>query len=147
MQFDCSVLENLKTEHEFSESCITNLVENNMFNHVSYLISDVYSSDKLRDILPLIKRVITKVRIDQEFLLDYANSSSSIMILNPAFQWAQDLSSVAISVKFAHRLDSPSCIDIFNQSVIITDNNFTVSCMCRRHDGVSWLNLNRIFIF
>ena len=37
--------------------------------------------------------------------------------VSPAFQWAQSMTHVYIQIKFAHRHDSPGCLEIKDQSV------------------------------
>lgn len=90
----------------------------------------------MKEIVPLLRRLISKVRDEQDKILDLANSKMKMLTLSPAFQWAQDLNTVALSIKFSHRIDSPACIDIYDQNVTIDENNITVTCLCRRYDGV-----------
>ena len=123
-------------EDRFSDDCLQRLIDTNQFETVKCMIDHVYTEDEINNLLPLLRRFITKIREEQDKVLDLANSKAKMLTLAPAFQWAQDLNSVALSVKFAHRLDSPSCIDIYDQNVTIAETNFTVQCMCRRYDGV-----------
>lgn len=42
--------------------------------------------------------------------------------ITPVFKWAQSLSKIFIKVKFAHRWDSPGCLDIWNLNFEIKKN-------------------------
>ena len=50
------------------------LIEQNMFNHITYLIQEVYDEEKLKDIVPIIRRYVTKVRSEQDNVIDLANN-------------------------------------------------------------------------
>jgi hypothetical protein len=120
---------------QFSETCLQILVERNYFKCLEFLINNVYTEENNKDVVPVLKTFISKVRKDQDNILELANFKQKIVSVSPAFQWAQDLDSIALSIKFAHRLDSPSCIDIFDQNVTITDTNLTISCMCKKYNS------------
>lgn len=57
------------------------------------------------------------------------------MIVSPAFQWAQDLNSVAISVKWANRPDSPACTHAYGENVQIEEDKIIVEAMCDKLDS------------
>lgn len=42
------------------------------------------------------------------------DSKTPLITLSPAFRWAQSLNETFIEVKFATRLDSPACIDLYD---------------------------------
>jgi hypothetical protein len=44
---------------------------------------------------------------------------SDFQIVAPAFQWAQSMNHIFIEIKFAHRHDSPGCLEVKNESVEI----------------------------
>lgn len=102
----------------------------------------MYNEDSEDDVVPLLRRFVTTIREKQDSMLELANGKRKLLTLSPAFEWAQDLNSVAMMIKFAHRLDSPSCIDISDQNVNITDTHINVSCMCKRSDGTHRYILN-----
>lgn len=47
---------------------------------------------------------------------------SDFQKVSPAFQWAQSMNHVFIQIKFAHRHDSPGCLEIKDQSVELYQN-------------------------
>lgn len=137
-----SITTAFETDHQFTISWLQILIAKNFFEPVKYLINNVYNENNENDIVPVLRRFITKVREDQDKVLELANEKRKLNIFAPAFEWAQSMDSLALSIKFAHRLDSPSCIDIYNQNVTITETNLTVSCMCKRYDGIHKYILN-----
>lgn len=120
--FDCTQLDDLLEDKEaldvltqaydnknkFSETCMQILVNKNFFSSLDFLVNNVYNENSDSDVVPLLRRFISKVREKQDALLDLANGKRKQLTLSPAFQWAQDLNSVALSIKIAHRLDAPS---------------------------------------
>jgi hypothetical protein len=51
--------------------------------------------------------------------------------IHPAFRWAQSLDNVFIEIKFAKRLDSPGCLDVFDEKVYMDRDYFNISAYCR----------------
>lgn len=45
-----------------------------------------------------------------------------LVTLSPAFRWAQSLDETIIEVKFATRLDSPACIDLYDKTIEIVED-------------------------
>lgn len=147
--FDCTQLEDIYEEQEalelisqgleagnsFTETCLQILINKNLLASTKYLVENGFE-DSMGELVHLLRRFITEIRDKQDEILELANSKGQTLSLAPAFQWAQDLNSVAISIKFAHRLDSPSCLDIYNQNVTILEDRIMVSCMCKRNDGI-----------
>lgn len=63
-----------------------------------------------------------------------AIQTQDTLVVSPAFQWAQDLNSVAISVKFANRPDSPACTHAYGENVEIHEQKILVEAMCDKLD-------------
>ena len=137
-----SVMEAFGAGKEFPDTCLQILVNKNFFSPIEYLIHNVYNEENTNDIVPVLRRFISKVREQQDFVLNLANGKKKIVTTGPAFQWAQDMDSVALQIKFAHRMDSPACIDTYDENVTITETNFTFSGMCKKHDGIIKFVLN-----
>ena len=57
--------------------------------------------------------------------------SKGVTVISPAFQWAQSLDHVLLSVKFATRRDSPGCLDTFDHNITINNNSFVMIISCR----------------
>ena len=76
---------------------------------------------------------IDRVRNEQDELMKLDTLVNTLEV-SPAFQWAQDLNSVALSVKLANRLDSPSCIDFFDETVEISHQAISVKANCDKKE-------------
>lgn len=57
--------------------------------------------------------------------------SKGVTKISPAFQWAQSLDHVFLSVKFAKRMDSPGCLDTFDKNITLGNNSFSMYISCR----------------
>ena len=85
----------------------------------------------------------------EEIMNKYKFNENDYQIVSPAFQWAQSLSTIFIEVKFAHRHDSPGCIEINNLNIDINSNNIRLIAYCISTDiPIKFdLNLNCLFDF
>ena len=54
-----------------------------------------------------------------------------IPVNSPAFQWAQSLDNVFLSIKLATRHDTPGCLDIFEPNITLDSNRFNMTVFCR----------------
>mmetsp|Transcript_25663 Transcript_25663/g.28491 ORF Transcript_25663/g.28491 Transcript_25663/m.28491 type:complete len:255 (+) Transcript_25663:101-865(+) len=137
-----SIMKGFGSGKQFTDTCLQILINKNFFSPLEYLIHNVYHEENENDIIPILRRFFSKVREQQDLILSIANGKKELITVGPAFQWAQDMDTIALQVKFAHRLDSPSCIDIYDQNVTITESNITVYSMCKKHDGVIKFSMN-----
>jgi hypothetical protein len=55
---------------------------------------------------------------------------SDFQRVTPAFQWAQSMNHIFLEIKFAHRHDSPGCLEVKNQSVDIFQNMVIFKAYC-----------------
>ena len=55
---------------------------------------------------------------------------SDFQVVFPAFQWAQSMDQVFLEIKFAHRHDSPGCLEVKNESVEIFKNLVVFKAYC-----------------
>jgi hypothetical protein len=82
----------------------------------------------------ILKTQVDKIRKEQDKLLLMAKRTQDTLIVPPAFQWAQDLNSVAINVKWANRPDSPACTNAYDENVVIEEDKILVEAMCDKLD-------------
>ncbi len=97
------------------------LVKTGKFKVLEYLIVELNKRGvKFRDALNI---AINNV---QKKLEDLGNKfkfeDSDFQVVSPAFQWAQSMQHIYIQIKFAHRHDSPGCLEIKNQTIEIYKN-------------------------
>jgi hypothetical protein len=87
------------------------------------------SNDKLA---PLMNEAASSMRSSLTRVLQIAATAKGAkQALEPAFQWAQSASAVFVNVKFAHKLDAPACIDLFDQKHQIEDAKIHVFAACK----------------
>ena len=70
-------------------------------------------------------------RRQADVLHEFEKKPKKQNVIAPAFQWAQSLENVFISVKFAYRIDGPGCLDIFDETVEITSKSINMTAFCR----------------
>ena len=78
------------------------------------------SAEDLRNVLDLETRGIVKELADVKKHLE---STLPMDEINPAYQWAQSPDEIFLSVKFAHKLDTPGTLNVIAKNVTITENH------------------------
>jgi hypothetical protein len=58
------------------------------------------------------------------------DSKAKVSRVVPAYQWAQSFDRVFIDVKFAHRLDSPRCVEVTNESITLEEDRLKFTGLC-----------------
>jgi len=67
---------------------------------------------------------------------------SDFQRVTPAFQWAQSMSHIFLEIKFAHRHDSPGCLEVKDQTVDIGKNKVVFKTYCVLGDVPIRFDLN-----
>lgn len=57
--------------------------------------------------------------------------TKGVTVISPAFQWAQSLDHVLLSIKLATRMDSPGCLDTFSPNITFGEKKFSLMINCR----------------
>jgi hypothetical protein len=99
------------------------------FKALEYFVMELNKRDiKFRDTLTVAINNIQKNLEDlhNKFRFD----DSEFQKVSPAFQWAQSLNHVFILIKFAHRHDSPGCLEVKNETVDIYKNLLVFTAYC-----------------
>ncbi len=84
-----------------------------------------------------VRNAVDQVRKQQNNVLNVLEGaqmmtlSKGVKTISPAFQWAQSLDHVFLSVKFATRMDSPGCLDTFDKNITLGNNSFAMYISCR----------------
>jgi hypothetical protein len=101
--------------------CIDQLVKTGNFKSLDYFLMEINRRGiKFRDAL---NNAINNVQRKLEDLHNkFRFEDSDFQVVSPAFQWAQSMNHVFIQIKFAHRHDSPGCLEIKDQSVELFKN-------------------------
>ena len=79
-----------------------------------------------------LKNYLTGMRRDLDNLVNVLVSSNpkEIPTSTPVFLWAQSRDHILIMVKFAHRIDSPSCVNIKTETVKFENESMSMEAMC-----------------
>jgi hypothetical protein len=118
----------------FDISCLENTCQKHYFKISEFLIEDYYTKNDI-DTLEVIDQQIALLRRKQsELYKTLARADTDVIVIKPAFKWAQSLENVFIETKFSHRLDAPACSDVFDQKIKITESHVNLTAKCRRGD-------------
>ena len=116
----------IKTDSNY---CIEKLLFTSHYKTLEYYLIELNKNGiKFRETLDNSINSISKIL--QEILNKYKYSENDYQIVSPAFQWAQSLENIFIEVKFAHRIDSPGCLEIEDLNTSFTNNSFYLSGKC-----------------
>ena len=127
---------------DFDISCLEYTCQKHFFNIAEFLIQNYYVKKDI-DTLEVIEKQLDILRRSQSKLYkDLARVDQEFFVVKPALKWAQSLDNVFIETKFSHRLDSPACIDIFDQKIKITEKHLNLTAKCRRGDDTIHYNLH-----
>ena len=120
---------NINSLYNYSSSCIDLFLQNSCYLSLDYYLTSLNKQNvHFRETLSTSINTITK---NLEAINNkYRFSEKDYQIVSPAFQWAQSLSFVFIEVKFAHRHDSPGCLEINNLKVDINGTHLYLLGYC-----------------
>lgn len=113
-------------------------IKNNYFSCIYLLMTRGFyqATQTLNDeiLVPLdldaseyVKRIGDQIKKDIDSLVHHATSRKQVQTVIPVFQWAQEYDRIFIQVKFAHRWDSPGCIEVKDEKVEITKDSLSFS--------------------
>lgn len=112
-----------------SKMCIELLIKNGRLEALDYYLDEL---DKRR--IKYKSYLTSSVNIMRKKLEEahdkYRNEVFKYQTVYPAFQWAQSPDEVFIEVKFAHRHDSPGCLELDDLDVFIREKSVTLLGYC-----------------
>lgn len=121
------------TEVKNEEKCLENLIGKGFITEAEFLMEELNKRNiKFRDQLKIatsavsqkVKDIYSMFRFDES---DYVNAS-------PAFQWAQNLENIFLQIKYAHRFDSPGCLEVKKENIEIKGNVLEFTAFCIQGD-------------
>eukprot|EP00347_Sterkiella_histriomuscorum_P021293 403334511 len=118
------------------EECLNIGMRRNFFETSQYLINEYFILDGKRSAKAesTVRNAVEQVKNKQnEVLLALEKTPKGISVIAPAFQWAQSLDYIYLSIKFATRFDTPGCLDTFDENITISPRNFNLTIFCK-HD-------------
>ena len=113
--------------------CIELLVNNGRLEALDYYLDELdkrkieYRKDLAKSISH-IKKELEDVNIKYRFQrVTYKN-------IFPASQWAQSLDNIYIEIKFAHRHDSPGCLEVEDKKIDLNEDSLSFTGTCSLGD-------------
>ena len=110
-------------------SCINTLLSSGYFLSLDYYLNELSSKGiAYRETLSFsISNMENKLN---SIYNKYRFTDNDYQKVIPAFQWAQNLQNIFIEVKFAHRHDSPGCLEFSKMNININNKNLSLEAFC-----------------
>ena len=111
------------------QTCIDFLVKNGKLEELDYYLNELAKKGiQYRENLSLsintMKKQLDEIYNKHRFeVIEYQT-------ISPAFKWAQSLEDIFIEIKFAHRHDSPGCLEIKNMDIKIRNDSVSFIGFC-----------------
>jgi hypothetical protein len=114
-------------------SCIELLLKTAHFKTLDFYLNELNKQGiKYRETLNL---AIDNIQKNLEVLHNkFKFDDSEFREVSPAFQWAQSKEDIFIQIKFAHRHDSPGCLEVKNENIDINGNIVIFTAYCVQAD-------------
>ena len=123
------ITKNIETLKEKQQSCIDVLIKNGKLEELDYYLNELAKKgvdyrENLSVSINTMKRALDEINNKHRF------EKKQYQIVYPAFKWAQSLDDVFIEIKFAHRHDSPGCLEIKDMNVDIKNDSVKFEGYC-----------------
>ena len=140
-------------------ACLGHIVENNYFASADYLINKAFKEQtqdnkkQLEQAQGLVLSAIQRVRSGHDSILEVfektqmlTSYTQNIPEISPSVKWHQSENNVNLEVKFATRIDSPACMDLYDQKIELialeTKTNLLIQAFCRNDKRILKYFLN-----
>ena len=123
------ITKNIETLKEKQQSCIDVLIKNGKLEELDYYLNELAKKgvdyrENLSVSINTMKKALDEINNKHRF------EKKEYQIVSPAFKWAQSLDDVFIEIKFAHRHDSPGCLEIKDMNVDIKNDSVKFEGYC-----------------
>ena len=123
------ISKNIETLKEKQQSCIDILIKNGKLEELDYYLNELAKKgvdyrENLSLSINTMKRALDEINNKHRF------EKKQYQIVSPAFKWAQSLDDIFIEIKFAHRHDSPGCLEIKDMNVDIKNDSVKFEGYC-----------------
>ena len=123
------ITKNIETLKEKQQSCIDILIKNGKLEELDYYLNELAKKgvdyrENLSLSINTMKRILDEINNKHRF------EKKQYQIVSPAFKWAQSLDDIFIEIKFAHRHDSPGCLEIKDMNVDIKNDSVKFEGYC-----------------
>jgi hypothetical protein len=123
------ITKNINTLKDKSQSCIDILVKNGKLDELDYYLNELAKKGvQYRENLSLsintMKKQLDEIHNKHRFEV------KEYQTISPAFKWAQSLEDIFIEIKYAHRHDSPGCLEIKDMEIDIKNDSVSFVGFC-----------------
>jgi len=123
------ITKNINTLKDKSQSCIDILVKNGKLDELDYYLNELAKKGvQYRESLSLsintMKKQLDEIHNKHRFEV------KEYQTISPAFKWAQSLEDIFIEIKYAHRHDSPGCLEIKDMNIDIKNDSVSFVGFC-----------------
>ena len=123
------ITRNIDTLKEKQQSCIDILVKNGKLEELDYYLNELAKKgvdyrENLSVSINTMKKALDEINNKHRF------EKKEYQIVSPAFKWAQSLEDIFLEIKFAHRHDSPGCLEIKDMNVEIKNDSVKFEGYC-----------------
>ena len=123
------ITKNINTLKDKSQSCIDILVKNGKLDELDYYLNELAKKGvQYRENLSLsintMKKQLDEIHNKHRFEV------KEYQTISPAFKWAQSLEDIFIEIKYAHRHDSPGCLEIKDMDIDIKNDSVSFVGFC-----------------
>lgn len=114
--------EKLKKGVKFAEECPAELVKMGMLQSAELLVQKYFLPDGI-NIDGKFRFVANSLKSKLDALTKTSIAFGEHVQGSPAFKWGQSVDTVKIYLKFAHRIDSPGCLETPKKNILISKKN------------------------
>jgi len=123
------ITRNIDTLKEKQQSCIDILIKNGKLEELDYYLNELAKKgveyrENLSVSINTMKKALDEINNKHRF------EKKEYQIVYPAFKWAQSLEDIFLEIKFAHRHDSPGCLEIKDMNVDIKNDSVKFEGYC-----------------
>ncbi len=123
------ITKNINTLKDKPQSCIDVLVKNGKLEELDYYLNELAKKGiQYRENLSLsintMKKQLDEIHNKHRFEV------KEYQTISPAFKWAQSLEDIFIEIKYAHRHDSPGCLEIKDMDIKIKNDSVSFEGFC-----------------
>ena len=121
--------------------CIDLLVKNGRIEALDYYLDEL---DKRKiDYRTSLSLAINSIKKELEDVnIKYRYQKIEYKNIYPASQWAQSLDNIYIEIKFAHRHDSPGCLEVEDKKIDIKEDSLSFTGTCSLGDDYIRIDYN-----
>ena len=123
------ITKNINNLKEKQQSCIDVLIKNGKLEELDYYLNELAKKgvdyrENLSVSINTMKRALDEINNKHRF------EKKEYQTVSPAFKWAQSLDDIFLEIKFAHRHDSPGCLEIKDMNVDIKNDSVKFEGYC-----------------